>query len=312
MGSAPEKAETDEHLEAFLLKLEHERGYSPHTLRAYRRDLREFTGFLTGLATDKGSVTHLQLRRFLAQLRERGVSKATVARKLAAIRSFYRLLCREGILRTNPVVALRTPKQEKRLPHVLSTEEITRLLESVNGGAPADFRDRAILETLYSTGMRRSEMVALDVREVDFVSEIVTVMGKRSKERMCPLGSHALRALRDYLHARGIGLAEAARCHEPLFLNHRAGRESTRLTSRSVARVLTRRLAKAGLSAKTTPHTLRHSFATHLLDNGADLRSVQELLGHASLGSTQIYTHLSAERLREVYEKAHPLARKAP
>ena len=296
---------SDKLIEEFLRRLEQERNCSPHTVRAYRNDLSEFIGFLKTEGSSVKRVSHLQLRKFLARLRERGVAKSTIARKLASLRSFYRHLCREGIMKANPVVALRTPKQAGHLPHVLSAEELGRLLESVNGTGPADLRDRAILETLYSTGMRRGEMVSLDVDDVDFFSEIVTVMGKRRKERICPLGSHALRALRAYLEARAISQLDAPRCKEPLFLNCRGGR----LTARSVARILGKRLTLAGLSAKSTPHTLRHSFATHLLDGGADLRAVQELLGHASLGSTQIYTHLSAERLREVYEKAHPLAR---
>lgn len=290
----------------FLNRLREERNYSQHTLRAYERDLDEFLAFLEEEKTEPASVTHLQLRRFIAGLRSRGLSKATLARKLAALRSFFRHLTREGAVASNPILALRTPKQEKRLPHVLSADEVGTLLESVSGGSEADLRDRAILELLYSTGMRRSEMVALNVSDIDFLSEIVTVMGKRRKQRVCPLGSHAIRALRAWLRRRGLSDTEAARSQAPLFTNQRGGR----LSDRSVARILTKRLTEAGLSARTTPHTLRHSFATHLLDRGADLRSVQELLGHTSLASTQIYTHLSAERLREIYEKAHPLARK--
>jgi integrase/recombinase XerC len=286
----------------FLHRLEHERNVSPHTLRAYECDIQEF---LTFLGTDK-NVSHLRLRAFLAGLRSRGLSKSSIARKLAALRSFFRFLCREGIIKSNPIVALRTPKREKRLPNVLSADEVTHLLETVNSDDSADVRDRAILEMLYSTGMRVSELAGLDVKGVDFFAEVVTVMGKRRKERVCPLGSHALKALDAWLRQRGISKVKAPRCAEPLFVNLRG----TRLTTRSVARILAKRLTQAGLSSLTTPHTLRHSFATHLLDRGADLRSVQELLGHASLSSTQIYTHLSAERLKEVYERAHPRAKK--
>lgn len=293
--------------ETFLVRLEQERNYSPHTLRAYRADLAEFAAFLeeAGVGGPQ-AVTHLVLRKLLAQLRSRGVSKRTVARKLAALRSFFRFLCKEGVVGSNPVAAVRTPRREKRLPQVLGDEEVARLLEAPAGDDLASLRDRAILETLYSTGMRVSELVSLDVRDVDFFAEIAKVMGKRRKERMCPLGQYALRALRAYLEARGISQVKAPTCAEPLFLNLRRG---TRLTARSIARMLAKRLAEANLSAKITPHSLRHSFATHMLDRGADLRAVQELLGHASLSSTQIYTHLSAERLRQVYNKAHPLAR---
>ena len=291
----------------FLLRLEQERNFSPHTLRAYRTDLAEFAEFLTEEgAGGADSVTHLLLRKFLARLRSRGLSKTTVARKLAALRSFFRFLCKEGVVAANPIAAVRTPKREKRLPHVLSSEEVARLLEMPSGDDRAAQRDRAILETLYSTGMRVSELVSLDVRDVDFFAEIVRAMGKRRKERICPVGSYALKALRAYLAARGISQVEAPACSEPLFLNMQKG---TRLTSRSVGRMLTKRLAEANLSTKATPHSLRHSFATHMLDRGADMRSIQELLGHASLSSTQIYTHLSAGRLRQIYEKAHPRAR---
>jgi integrase/recombinase XerC len=290
----------------FLRRLEQERNYSPHTLRAYRQDLEEFTAFLGPGAGGLPAVTRVQLRSFLAHLHSRRLGKRTIMRKLAALRSFYGFLCREGEAQTNPMLGLRTPKQEKRLPNVLSVEEVARLLQTASGDGAADLRDRAILETLYSSGIRVGELVALKVSDVDFSAEVVTVMGKRRKERVCPLGSYALKALEAWLARRGISLVRAPQCREPLFLNLRG----TRLTDRSVARMLAQRLAEANLGARASPHTLRHSFATHLLDRGADLRSVQELLGHASLSSTQIYTHLSAERLKQVYDKAHPRARK--
>jgi tyrosine recombinase XerC len=291
--------------ERFLRRLEQERNYSPHTLRAYRKDLEEFVAFL-GPDTRLPAVTHVQLRSFLAHLHSRRVSKRTIMRKLAALRSFYGFLCREGTMRTNPMLSLRTPKQDKRLPNVLSVEEVARLLETCSGGDAAALRDRAILETLYSSGMRVGELVSLKVSDVDFFAEVATVMGKRRKERICPLGSCALKALEAWLAQRGISRVRAPQCREPLFLSLRG----TRLTDRSVARMFAQRLAAANLSPRASPHTLRHSFATHLLDRGADLRSVQELLGHASLSSTQIYTHLSAERLKQVYDKAHPRARR--
>ena len=295
-----------QHITDFLDRLEQERNFSRHTLRAYRGDLGEFAWFLeTQGAPPLAEVSHLNLRTFMAEMRGREISKATIARKLAALRSFFRYLCKEGILNANPVLAVRTPRLEKRLPHVLSAADVAKLMAAPDGTKPADLRDRAILEVLYSTGMRVGEMAALDVDQVDFAAEVVKVMGKRRKERVCPLGSYALKALEAYIDARGISRAGAPRCRQPLFQNLRG----TRLTERSMGRLLAQRLTQAGLSARTHPHTLRHSFATHLLDGGADLRSVQELLGHASLSSTQIYTHLSAERLRQVYEKAHPRAK---
>jgi tyrosine recombinase XerC len=292
--------------ERFLRRLDQERNYSPHTLRAYRKDLAEFVAFLGPEASRLPAVTHVQLRSFLAHLHGRRVGKRTIMRKLAALRSFYKFLCREGTVRTNPMLSLRTPKQDKRLPNVLSVEEVARLLGTASGNDSAALRDRAILETLYSSGMRVGELVSLKVSDVDFFAEVATVMGKRRKERLCPLGSYALKALKAWLARRGISRVRAPQCREPLFLSLRG----TRLTARSVARMFARRLAEANLSPRASPHTLRHSFATHLLDRGADLRSVQELLGHASLSSTQIYTHLSAERLKQVYDKAHPRARK--
>ena len=291
--------------EHFLDRQERERNFSAHTLRAYRADLDQFVAFLDGEgASEAISVTHLVLRKYLARLRDRGYARATIARKLATLRSFFRFLCKEGIVRANPIVALRTPRREKRLPHVLSVDEVTRLLNTAAGDAKGSLRDHAILEMLYSTGMRVAELVSRDVRDVDLSAEIVRVVGKRRKERICPVGSHALKAVRAYLGSRGISSAAAARCVQPLLLNRRGGR----LTDRSVGRILARRLIEANLSPRTTVHTLRHSFATHLLDRGADLRAVQELLGHVSLSTTQIYTHLSAERLRRVYERAHPRA----
>ena len=306
----------DELVERFVNHLEQERNSSPHTLRAYRTDLEEFGEFLGRQGGHITAVNHLLLRKFLAGLRSRRLARSTIARKLSSLRSFFRQLCREGVLKTNPILALRTRRREKRLPHVLSAGEVARLLEAPSGNDLKSLRDSAILETLYSTGARVSELVSLDVSDVDFVSEIARVMGKGSKERLCPVGSFAVKALEAYLAARGVSLAQAPYCAEPLFLNCSNNRSKNclenRLASRSVGRMLQGRLTEANLSAKTTPHTLRHCFATHLLDRGADLRSVQELLGHASLASTQIYTHLSAERLREVYERAHPRAHRAP
>ena len=301
-----------EHADEFLSRLERERDYSAHTIRAYRTDLDEFAAFLADEGAGLNDVTHLTLRKFLARLRSRGIARTTVARKLSSLRSFLSFLCKEGHLAANPVKAMRTPRKEKRLPHVLSADEVERLLAAPNGADEASLRDRAILETLYSTGIRVAELVSMDVRDVDFAAEVTVVTGKRRKQRVCPVGRFALKALLEYLKQRGVSRAKAATCAEPMFINVCLAQSvrGKRLTDRSVARILQKHLAQAGLSPKTTPHTLRHSFATHLLDRGADLRSVQELLGHSSLSTTQIYTHVSAERLRKIYEKAHPRARR--
>jgi len=306
----------DECQREFLHRLEQERNASAHTLRAYRGDLRQFGRFLADEGVEMDAVGHLLLRKYMARLRERRLVPATVARKMSALRSFFAYLCKEDRLDANPFVALRTPRKEKKLPYVLSADEVERLLSAAAGDDEASLRDRAILETLYSTGMRVAELASLNVRDVDFAAEVAVVTGKRRKQRVCPLGRYALKAIRAYLAERGIDARRAATCAEPLFLRLRAVEndmplppEERRLTTRSMARVLSRRLVEANLSARVTPHTLRHCFATHLLDRGADLRSVQELLGHSSLSTTQIYTHVSAERLRKIYEKAHPRAR---
>lgn len=290
----------------FLRRLADERNYSEHTLRAYRRDLGRFFEFMeAGGQRSVHDVDHLTLRRFLATLREREYARSTIARMLATLRSFFNFLCQEGYCDANPVKAVRTPRQDRKLPHWLTTEEVRRLLDAPDTGALAGKRDRAILETLYSTGARVSELVALDVRDVDFISDLAIVRGKRKKERVCLLGRYAIEALGDYLAARGIAPERAGFVRQPLFLNL----QGTRLSDRSVRRALDKHIATANLSARTSPHTLRHSFATHLLSGGADLRSVQELLGHESLATTQIYTHLATDTLMEAYRKAHPRAR---
>ena len=237
-------------------------------------------------------------------LKENNLSKRTVARKMAAFRTFFKFLTREGYLKKNPMSALRTPKLEKKLPMVLDENEVSRLMES-----PANDligrRDRAILETLYSTGMRVSELVKLDLEKVDFIGGVCRVMGKGSKERICPIGDRALRSIRDYLQARG---GKAKKEAKALFLNHSPNQEGSRLTDRSVRRTVDKYIERTCRREKISPHTLRHSFATHLLNRGADLKSVQELLGHENLSTTQIYTHVSTQRLKEAYDKAHPRA----
>jgi len=229
-----------------------------------------------------------------------------MARRLACLRSFFRYCCREKLAPGNPAKALRTPRAGRRLPHFLSTDQVAQLLEAPPANEPLGLRDRAILETLYSAGLRVAELAGLNVEDWNRDADIVRVVGKGHKERMAPIGRYAAQALARYLAVRTPDAAAAQTHRQALFLNQR-GR---RLTTRSVGRLLEKYIRQAGLDRLTTPHTLRHSFATHLLDGGADLRSVQELLGHRSLTTTQIYTHVSTKRLRETYEKAHPHARR--
>ena len=298
-------------IEKFLMYLKVEKNYSPHTLTSYLNDLREFRRFFPETKLD--AVDALGLRRYLAQLKTNELSKRTVARRMATLRTFFKYLVREGLLAKSPMGLVRTPKLEKKLPMVLDENEISRLLESPEPDVDGK-RDRAILETLYSTGMRVSELVGLNAEGIDFIGGSCRVIGKGNKERLCPIGDKALRAIRDYLEvrdkkaARGEQAPTKSRRVEPLFLNHSPNRMGSRLTDRSVRRILEKYIARTSRRESISPHTLRHSFATHLLNRGADLRSVQELLGHENLSTTQIYTHVSTQRLKEAYDKAHPRA----
>ncbi|MEX2219868.1 MAG: tyrosine recombinase XerC [Phycisphaerales bacterium] len=249
------------------------------------------------------------IRGFLAHLGEQHYSAATMARKIATLRSFFKWAERRGLADTNPMTLIRTPRQGKRLPKAITIEQIEKLLAAPDEREVLGMRDRAMLETLYSTGIRVSELVGLEVDDIDLSGEAVRVKGKGKKERVVPLGSHALAAVRRYmdmLRADGRLLPAWAegRAHRPLFVNKHGGR----LSSRSVRRKLDKYLKQVGLDPTISPHTLRHSFATHLLDNGADLRSVQELLGHQSLSTTQVYTHLTTQRMQNAYNQAHPRA----
>ncbi len=294
-------------IERFSRHLSVERNVSEHTLRAYLRDLRAFQTFLEedpaflGCGEDViRRVDHLVLRRYLALLHKKN-RKSTLGRKLASLRSFFRYLVREGVLEANPGEMVATPRQEKYLPRTLSVDETYALMECGTEGDILALRDRAIVETLYSCGLRVSELTGLNVENVDFQQGLVRVLGKGRKERIVPIGRKAMEALNAYLERRSRPAGEA-----PLFLNHRGGR----LTSRSVERNLKKQLLQAGLIKDATPHALRHSFATHLLDSGADLRVIQELLGHASLSTTQKYTKVSVDHLMAVYDQAHPRSRK--
>jgi integrase/recombinase XerC len=291
-------------VERFQQHLAVERNLSPHTCAAYRRDLDAFHAFLAGQgpvnAATLQRIDHLLLRRYLAEL-HRHNQRTSIARKLSALRTFFRYLVREGVLATNPAEGVATPKRNRYLPKTLSVDEACALMERGHGTSPLALRDRAILELLYSSGLRVSELTGLDVGGLDLQQQLVRVLGKGRKERIVPVGRKALAALQNYLAARG-----AVSDDQPLFVNHRGGR----LTPRSVQRHLKVHLLKAGLLKDISPHALRHSFATHLLDAGADLRAIQELLGHASLSTTQRYTQVSVDQLLAVYDKAHPRSKK--
>lgn len=283
-------------IEEFIEYLRLSRNASPHTLIAYGRDLREFAAF-AGEAFPRG-VTHRTVRAFLAGLHERDAARLTVARKLASLRAFYRHLRRRGAVTANPLTGVSTPKGRRPLPKLLDPKAVLELLAAPASDTPAGLRDRAILETFYSTGMRLSELTGLKPADLDFASGLVRVLGKRRKERILPLGGPAIAALRAYL------AASPCPSGMPVFRNPRGGG----LTPRGVERRVAAHLRRVGAQTGLSPHSLRHSFATHLLDNGADLRAVQELLGHANLKTTQIYTHVTTERLKAEYRKAHPRA----
>ncbi len=298
------------HLQNFFKELEHKSNSSQHTLRAYKIDLNQFLLFMNSENCPRlEDVNHLFLRKFLAFLRNQEYSKRTIARKLASLRSFYKFLCQREIVEYNPAKAVRTPRHEKKLPCFLNINEIESLLNSPGGKTPSELRDKAILETLYSSGIRVSELVGLNNEDVDLSARVIKVRGKGKKERLAPIGSFAINALQLYMNAKAQSLLsppfnKGGEGEFPLFLNKYGGR----LTTRSIARILEKYLKIAGLHQDASPHSLRHSFATHLLDKGADLRAVQELLGHAHLSTTQIYTHVTTERLKQVYNNAHPRA----
>ncbi|HEY2250251.1 MAG TPA: tyrosine recombinase XerC [Planctomycetaceae bacterium] len=296
-------------ISGFLQYLKVERNCSALTIKSYGEDLdslleyfRDFAGGVPGV----GDVSITNLRGYVAYLHECEYSRSTMARRLACLRSFFRYCCREQLAANNPAKALRTPRAGRRLPHFLSTEQVAQLLESPRANQPLGLRDRAILETLYSAGLRVAELAGLNVTDWDRDADILRVIGKGRKERVAAVGRYAAQALSRWLDVRSPDTGAPATHREAMFLNKR-GR---RLTTRSVGRLLEKYIRETGLDRLTTPHTLRHSFATHLLDGGADLRSVQEMLGHKSLTTTQIYTHVSTKRLRETYEKAHPHAAK--
>jgi len=284
--------------------LEAERNVSPYTVRNYTTDLSGFFNFLKtkGISSLKEVDRHV-LRDYLSHLMEQGIVKASIARKLSAIRSFYRYLLREKIISTNPVATTSSPKLDKRLPSFLTTEETVRLLEAPDLSTPQGLRDRALMELLYASGLRVSELVNLDVGQVNFDTNEIRVWGKGSKERMVLMGKPAAAALTAYL-SQGRPRLLGEKRNSALFVNRYGGR----LIERRVQRILEKYTNIAGISKRVHPHMLRHTFATHLLDGGADLRVVQELLGHANLSSTQIYTHVTKSQAKKVYLAAHPMA----
>jgi integrase/recombinase XerC len=293
-------------LAEFLCHLALEKNASAHTVKSYREDLTQAIDFFRGRLPKPakiGQLTPRLLRAYLVWLHEQGYAKATMARRIAAVRSWCRFLCRQGHLSANPADGLRGPRQEKKLPHFLSEDELARLLEIPPSDTPWGLRDRAILEMLYSAGMRVSELTGLNVLDIDLDTGLAVVRGKGKRERLALLGAQALAALKHWLTERDL-ISQGKRPQSAVYLNKRG----SRLTSRSVGRLLEKYLAHAGLDPRASPHTLRHSFATHMLDRGADIRSVQELLGHRSLATTQIYTHVTTNRLRASYHKAHPRA----
>ena len=322
----------------FLNYLIYEKHFSEHTAKCYGADLVQYGGFLAASSSDtqdqtsrtdtnpwspeyeqpaaqvatetKVAIKEIVLaaetdtiRRYMASLGAQEYSKSTMARKLATLRSFYKFLVRRNFIDTNPVTPVKTPKQEKKLPRFLELEEIRRLLNAPDTDNWLGARDRAIMEVLYSTGMRVSEVVALNMDDVDFLGEVIHVRGKGKKERIAPTGSSALQAIQHYIEFRNRRMQNDSNFDGKVLFANKHGK---RLSVRSVRRKMDKYLALAGLDPSISPHTLRHSFATHMLNNGADLRSVQELLGHQSLSTTQVYTHLTTTKIKEVYDQAHP------
>ena len=291
----------EQQIQQFITYLDTERDVSPHTLTAYRSDLAQFLLFALrekGETVAAQDIEHLFLRRYLAGL-SKNTRKSSIGRKLAAIRSFFRFLLRRGSIGRNPAELIATPKKEQKLPFHLDIDQATILMEAPDNDRKYALRDRAMLELLYSSGLRVSELTGLNIGELDLAGGMVRVTGKGGKERIVPVGSRALEAIRAYLDQRSDCTTGSA-----LFLNSRGGR----INRRSVARTVDAHVLRIAAFKRISPHTLRHTFATHMLEGGADLRAIQELLGHASLSTTQKYTHVSIDRLMEVYDKAHPKA----
>ena len=295
-------------VQEFITYLEIERNVSEYTVKAYSSDIKQFLEFLKSDKEELEKITHRTIRKFLAHLQNKAYSNKSIGRKLATIRSFFKFLVREGYQKTNPTLAVSTPKTNKKLPEFLTVENMIKLIEKPDENNALGIRDRAIFETLYSTGIRVGELTSLNIYDIDFGGGTIKVKGKGNKERIVPIGDTALDVINKYSAVRitlfnnkNIGIIED---RQALFLDKWGGR----LTSRSVERIVRKHIVGIPKTLGITPHTFRHSFATHLLDAGADLRSVQELLGHVSLSTTQIYTHLTPEKLKRTYKKTHPRA----
>ncbi|MFB0527208.1 MAG: site-specific tyrosine recombinase/integron integrase, partial [bacterium] len=301
------------YLDRFITHLRVERNFSPHTLVGYEGDLKSFINFLKRDKIDSlNKVDRLQVRKFLALLAGKDFKKSTIARKLSSVRSFFSYLTREKIIVQNPTIHIPTPKRMKTVPSFLDLHEVKLLLELPNRRTLLGLRDRAILEILYGSGLRVSELVNLNISDVDLLGGMIKVKGKGSKERLVPIGETGLASIERYLRMRQLpGKAAFFRIKsfqnlsynkEPIFLNF----QGSRLNAQSINRLVHKYIRLASIKKRVSPHTLRHTFATHLLDAGCDLRAVQEMLGHASLSTTQIYTHVTTERLKRIYKKYHP------
>lgn len=300
------------YIDRFADYLKYQRDASVHTLRNYLSDLEQFNDYLCP-KDDQGNrpdidirdIDHLTIREYMAKLYEEKRKKTSIARKLATLRTFFKFLCREQVLELNPARLVSSPRLEKRLPKVISIDEVIHFIETPDTETVLGKRDRAIIELLYATGCRVSEVAGMNLEDIDFRRDTIRVRGKGRKERFVPFGSKAKEALADYFEVRGALLAQAPehkRDSKAVLLNY----QGTRITTRSIARMIEKYVKECALAHNISPHSLRHSVATHLLSAGADLRSIQELLGHARLSTTQIYTHVSIEQLMQVYDKAHP------
>ena len=303
-----------EYIDRFSDYLKYQRNASEHTLRNYISDLDQFYDYLcprtaegARTALNISEIDHITIREYMATLYQAKRKKTSISRKLATLRTFFRFLCREQVLEMNPARLVSSPRLEKRLPKVISIDEVIKFVETPDAETELGKRDRAILELLYATGCRVSEVAGMNLEDIDFNHETIRVRGKGRKERFVPFGSKAKEALGKYIDVRGALLAvapEHKREHKAVFLNY----QGTRITTRSIGRLVDKYCKECAMANNISPHSLRHSFATHLLSAGADLRAIQELLGHARLSTTQIYTHVSIDQLMQVYDKSHPRA----
>ncbi|MHC2995369.1 MAG: tyrosine recombinase XerC [Candidatus Atribacteria bacterium] len=299
----------NKHIDIFIFYLKNEKNYSNNTIISYKNDLTQFFNFVKNYKLLKKTnikyINHEIMRKYIVYLKENEYSRRSISRKVSSARSFFKFIHKEGIINVNPTLNLITPKINKKLPYFLYSQEVNKLIEAPPNKTLFGIRDRAILEVLYGTGIRVGELINLNIRDIDFNEKIIRVFGKGSKERILPLGNPSIRAIQEYLENNNLFNKNKfikMNDKDALFLNRFGGR----LTARSIRRIITKYMKMAGLNKKLSPHVLRHSFATHLLGGGADLRSVQELLGHKSLSTTQIYTHITKERLKTIYKKSHP------